>query len=222
MTQRGNRGERGLGFRRYLLVSTCLVAATLMAAPLVSAAALTSVVTDPVGDAVLTPGIAGPSYQDIVEASITLSHGQFIFTMDLAAPIPNSPPLLPPGTALIDWAWHLNTEPTQAPCGFPLAPATCFPFEFAIVIVWAGTSFTGILIDRRPLLTEGNAIVTAVPFTIQGTEVTASVSGAMIGNPSSFLWTAVTAAWSAGFGTDSFHPVDLAPDNSGFAAPWPG
>ncbi len=187
-------------------------------------ASLTSVVTDPVGDAVLTAaGIAAPPYQDIVKASITFKDSRFIFLMDLAAPVPNNPPLLPPGTALIDWVWQLQTDPTLFPCGFPGAPgpaAFCPPFEFVIGIVWNGTSFTGIFIDRRPLLMGGNAIVTVVPFNIKGSEITASLSGAMIDSPSSFGWHALTTAWAGGFGTDSFFPVDSAPDNFAFA-PWP-
>ena len=219
--QRVTEEFRTFGLRRYLVVSTLLMAATLMAAPLVSAA-LTSVVTDPVGDAMPTPGIAAPSYLDIVKASITSSHGQFVFVTDLAAPIPNSPPLLPPGIALIDWAWQLNTDPTKTVCGFPGGPGAslCIPVEFIVIIFWDGTSFTGMLIDRRPLLTGGNAILTAVPFNINGSEVIASSNGAMIDNPLSFGWRALTDTWSARFGTDSFHAPDFAPDN-GFA-PWPG
>ena len=209
-------------FRKCLVVSTLLVAATLMAVPFVSAAALTSVVTDPVGDASSTPGIAAPSYLDIAKASITLIHGQFVFVTDLAAPIPNSPPLLPPGVGLIDWAWQLNTDPTKTVCGFPGAPgaALCIPVEFIVIIFWDGTGFMGMLIDRRPLLTGGHAILTAVPFNINGSEVTASLSGVTIDSPSSFGWRALTDTWSAGFGTDSFHAPDFAPDNR--FAPWPG
>lgn len=208
--------------RRALLILTILFVLS-VSLPEARASALTSVVTDPVGDAFLTPGIAAPPYQDIVKASITLKGGQFIFLMDLAAPIPNSPPLLAPGNVLIDWVWQLQTNPTVLPCGFPGSPgsgAFCPPFEYVIGIVWNGTSFTGIFIDRTPLLTGGNAIVTAVPFSINGSEVTASLGGASIGNPSSFGWHALTTAWSGGFGTDSFHPVDSAPDNFAFA-PWP-
>ena len=209
-----------LRFSRYLVVSILLILATFMAAPLASAS-LTSVVTDEVGDAMLAPGIEAPLYQEIVMASITSSHGGFVFVMDLAAPIPNSPPLLPPGTTLIDWVWQLNTDTTKAPCGFPGAPgqsAFCQPFEFVIGVVWNGASFTGILIDRRPLLTGGNATIVSLPFTIQGSEVKVSLTGAIIDNPSSFGWRALTTAWSGGFGTDSFHPVDLALDSFGFAS----
>src|SRR5437899_12187372 len=111
------------------------MAATLVAAPFVSAAALTSVVTDRVGDAMRTPGIVGASYLDIVKASITLSHGQLVLVMDLAAPIPNSRPLLPPGVALIDCACQLNTDPTNTVCGFPggAGPALCIPVERIVI-----------------------------------------------------------------------------------------
>src|SRR2546428_13089316 len=91
----GQRVTEEFGFRRYLVVSTLLMAATLVAAPFVSAAALPSGVTDPGGDAMRTPGSVGPSYLDIAKASLPLSHGQLVFVMDLAAPQPNTPPPLP-------------------------------------------------------------------------------------------------------------------------------
>src|SRR2546428_13108141 len=118
----GQRVTEEFGFRRYLVVSTLLMAATLVAAPFVSAAALTSVVTDPVGDAMRTPGIVGPSYLDIVKASITLSHGQLVFVMDLAAPKPNTPPLHPPEAPLTAWAGQPNTDPPKQGCAFPEGP----------------------------------------------------------------------------------------------------
>ncbi len=184
-----------------------------------ASASSTSVVTDPVGDAIYAPGITGQAYQDIVEVSITLRHGQFTFVMDLAAPIPDSPPLLPPGVARLTWSWHLDTDPNTAPCGFPHAPGICANAEFFVYVLWDGTTFTGLLVDRRPLLTGEEAVLSPVSFTIEGSRITAFVDGAAIGDPSSFGWRSVAAIWAGPLGTESHLTLDNAPDQ-GFAT-WP-
>lgn len=184
-----------------------------------TSASSTSVVTDPVGDAIYSPGITGQAYQDIVEVSITQRHDGFTFGMDLAASIPDSPPLLPPGVERLTWSWHLDTDPNTAPCGFPHAPGICVNSEFFVYVLWDGTTFTGLLVDRRPLLTGGEAVLTPVSFTIDGSGITAFVDGPMIGNPSSFGWRSVAAIWPGPLGTESHHTLDIAPDE-GFAT-WP-
>src|SRR5206468_10521017 len=53
-----------------------------------AAAQLISVVDDPPGDAIITgSGTAVAAYQDIVDASIELKDGRFVFAMEVAAPI---------------------------------------------------------------------------------------------------------------------------------------
>ena len=205
---------------RWLSLAWVSMAVALIAAPPLSAASLTSVVTDPVGDtSVHDQAVVIAEYQDIVEASITLKGGKFILVMDVAAPIPSTP-ALPVGVKLLDWSFRLRTNSTAVPPGFPWAPGDkIHPTEFVIFILWNGASFTGILIDRRPLLTGGEAIVTPIPFSIQGAEITASDDAVMIGNPQTFQWRSTTDIWFTDLGTEAFFQPDSAPDFG--TVPWP-
>ncbi len=87
-----------------------------------TAAALTSVVTDPAGDASLILPLTLPAYLDIVKAEI-ISKGQtFAFSMDVAAPVPAAPALaadLGSFATSIWWLWALNTDPNAFPLAYP-------------------------------------------------------------------------------------------------------
>ncbi len=196
---------------RLLLALVSMAVAALMAAQPLSAASLTSVVTDPVGDAsTIAPGIVAAAYQDITKASVTLKDGRFIFVMDMAARIP-SKPTLPSGAMLLEWSIELDTDPTTFPTGFPFVQATATPVEYLVTILWDGTSFSGGLIDRRPSLTGGEAVVTPISFTIKGAEITASVDASKIAQSGSFMWIVITRIWTTPLGTLGFFPVDAAP-----------
>ena len=185
----------------------------------VSSAVLTSAVTDPVGDAVASQGegLTGAAYQDIVGSGIDQTGGVFNLSMDVAAPIPANP-VMPPGIKLQEWSWNLNTGP-GLPGGFPFAPGNAAPPEFVVHVLWDGTTFTGTVIDRRPLLTGGEARTTAVSFVINGSRVSASVNAAILGNPSSFTWIARTDDWPTLLGTNSVQTLDRAPDISPASLP---
>lgn len=216
MRERGTGAEARVvrsGFTGSTLLS--LVVAALFVAQPVSAA-LTSAIEDPVGDVGSPAGtqpvaIFAVPYQDIIGAAVTLKDGQFTLTMRLAASIPESP-ALPPNVVLLEWGWWFGTDPTTAPAGFPYSPGLSASSEFALFVLWDGTSFTATLIDRRPLLTGGEALLTSIPFGIKGSVITASVNAALLDNPSSFLWFADTEIWETQLGTASFHTLDVAPD----------
>ena len=87
-----------------------------------SSVASTSTVTDPAGDAVITgKGTVVFAYQDIVKASVTSRDGTFVFKMELAAAIPQNPPL-PNGAKLLMWRFGLRTDRTTCASGFPYPP----------------------------------------------------------------------------------------------------
>ena len=202
----------------FLLAS---VTALLLAQP-VGAAALTSVLEDPEGDMALPEElspVARQAYQDIVRAEISKKDGTFVFTMEVAGRIPETPELAPPGVALLEWRWALNVNPDTFPAGFPFAPGAHAPAEYQVQILWDGTNFIGQLIDRTPLLTGGQAIVTPLSFRIKGAEFKTSVNAAMVGDPSSFLWLVFTVDWPTPLGTNSFLTVDFAPN--GGPITWP-
>src|SRR3989454_367914 len=74
----------------------------------------TSVVLDPVGDVVKK----GTDYQDIVRAEITTQGRNFVFVMELAAPVPDNPPV-PSAADVIVWLFGLDTDPTAFQVGYP-------------------------------------------------------------------------------------------------------
>ncbi len=207
---------RGGGISGSALAMVAMAVAAMTMTPLASAA-LTSVVTDPVGDVLFH----APAFQDIVRSEIRESGGTFTLSMDVAGPIPVSPALPPPGENQIWWDFALLTSLAAFPQGFPFARGCNAPFDFFIHVVWDGTSFSGMLIDRRPLLAGEPAVVASVPFSfaMDRAEVRLFVDAAMIGGPSTFLWASATLDWSGPLGTCSLSGVDFAPNTS--LATWP-
>ena len=137
------------------------------------AAGNTSVVDDATGDWV---DITGRDYQDIVRAQVTKKGGSFIFVMTLVGAPQDNPPL-PSWADILLWDFALDTRPSAFPVGYPFTKNTAAPWEFVIAHIVYASGFTdpliptnspGILIDRRPLLTGGQAIVTPIHFIIDG------------------------------------------------------
>jgi len=196
--------------RASLLFFVALATAVMLARP--AFAAGTSVVTDPTGDAFFPDhALPAPAYQDIVQATVSLD-GEFTFGMDLAAAVPDTPAL--PGVMRMVWAWGVDTDRATAPAGFPFVPGPegAAPAEFLVWVVWDGATFSGIVIDRRPLLTGGEPIITSVPSHINGAQITVSVDAALLGSPSSFKWVSRTIDWRGPFGTLSNFDADRAPN----------
>jgi len=196
-----------------------------------TAAPLTSVVTDSVGDQDKT----GAAYLDIVRAEITKQGTNFVFVMTMAAPLPDNPEL-PSWADVMVWQPILDTDPTASPVGYPFTKNTAFPFEFFIQhrVYRPGftdpldpTSAADVLIDRRPLLTGGQALVTPIKVSIDGAQITFVVAAALLGDPSTFTWVEVSSAAKAGDDVKNAYnkhfPFDQAPDlNLGAPlATWP-
>ena len=160
----------------------------------------TSVVLDAGGDWV---DITGQDYQDILSVEISKKGSTFVFVMTLAGAVQDNPPF-PSWADILLWDFALDTRATEFPVGYPFTKNTAAPWEFVIGhIVYASgftdpllpTSSPGVLIDRRPLLTGGQAIVTPIQFTIDGANMTWVVDAALLGDPSTFQWAAGTSAW---------------------------
>lgn len=169
-----------------------------------------STVSDPIGDT--TPFHSTPAFQDIVLAQMTkTASGDFELHMELAGSVPVTPPLPPPAVSGIWWTWAFDLDPTTTPRGYPLAPGAELWPEFIVYVSWDGTEFAGTAIDRRPLLTGGEAIITPVSFSIDGTIVEAVLTSELIGDvPPSFRWVAGTAARSGPVGSQGYSFVDHA------------
>ncbi len=190
-----------------------------------------SVVTDPVGDL----QNKGSDYQDIIRTEITKQGRDFDFVMTLTAPVPDNP-ALPAGADVLVWQFLLDTDSTASPAGYPFTKNTAFPSEFMIQyrVYRSGftdpldpTSSTGVLVDRRPLLAGGQAILTTIKVSIDGTQITFVVNAGLLGDPSAFTWVSATCAAKAGDeaknGYSNHFCFDEAPDVSLGAplATWP-
>ena len=193
---------------RYRLAFAALVTVVVPIVATRPASGQTSVVIDPVGDV----DHHAPAFQDIVRGEIQKKGGSFILRMEMAGPIPGNPPLPQPANAQIWWAWAFDLDPTTTPKGYPFAPGDKVLTEFLVYVSWDGEEFRGYALDRRPLLTGGSAIVTPVPFSIDGAIVEAVLASALIGNPSSFRWGVRAIDVSSHVGTGAINPVDSAPD----------
>jgi hypothetical protein len=169
----------------------------------------TTTVSDPVGDA----NFNAPAFQDVVVAQMTkTAGGDFHLLMEMAGPVPATPPMPPPARTVIWWAWAFDLDPTTSPPGWPNPPPVGLPGEFVVIVSWDGTEFAGTAVDRRPLLTGGEAIFTPVTFSINGKILEADLPYALIGDvPPSFGWDAFIWDWPGPVGkSGGFVAVDLA------------
>jgi hypothetical protein len=167
--------------------------------------------TDPEGDALGSQGsgLTGEAYQDIVRAEVNSEDATFAFAMDVAANVPAAP-VLPGGITVQEWSWNINTSPAL-PRGFPFSPGSATPPEFIVMVLWDGIAFTGTLIDRRPLLSGGEAVSTSIPVEIVGARISAAVNANLLDDPPSFAWIARANDWPH-LGSNSLQTLDRAPD----------
>jgi hypothetical protein len=188
------------------LICGAICASVVLAISVPASAANPSIVTDPVGDA----SYKAPGYMDIVSAQLADSGGTLQFQMTVAEAIPAAPVLPSPATKQISWSWPLDTDPTTFPAGAPFAPGNSGgAAELIVTVAWDGSAFSAFLVDRRPLLTGGQAIVTPLGFTISGTLLRVDVQRSALGNPLSFSWGGVAFYWSGQLvGNNGNHFVD--------------
>ena len=209
--------------RRVLLIwwtrlsaAAVLAIAIMLRSGLSAEAATTASVVDPLGDATFR----APGFMDIVGADTVLVGESIQFQMSVAAAVPAEPPPTPPGSNQIEWDFAVDTDPSTFPAGnpFPSGPGQARAAEFIVKVTWDGSSFSGFLIDRRPLLSGGEATITPLAFSISGTDIQVDVPASLL--PSSFFWGAVTFYWSSPpGGTAGGHFVDaLQPFYTAFPA----
>jgi hypothetical protein len=167
----------------------------------------TSTVLDPVGDTFFRNA---PAFQDVVRGQMTkTASGDFELFMELAGPIPVDPALPPQGSSEIWWGWNFDLDPAAFPHGYPWGIDR--NSEFLFLVRWDGAEFAGTAIDRRPLLTGGQAVVTPVAFSISGTRVEAVLPFSLIGEvPPSFGWAPFTIAWAGPVGSEGVNVIDVA------------
>lgn len=193
-----------LRFARVLSVASVLA---LCITPRAHAA---STLTDPTGDYVSASSCNGQicePWQDIISAEMTHIGSGLRMTMTVLSTVP-AQPVLPPGIKFVVWAWRLNTDPNANPAGFPLPDGIDSPFEVIVDLKWDGKAFSGEVIDRRPLLTGGEAIVTPTQVVASGATITADVPASVVSLPTSFQWRATTNAFNGKEGSQGQYPID--------------
>lgn len=189
------------------------------------AAAVTSTVTDPVGDVKNN----APAWLDLTSASVARQGNRFVFAWNLAGPVPSEPAA---DTALPAHSDHvcvgdgLDTDVMSAPVGYPFGKNEANPLELFVAVCWnptgslgLGTGFVGLLVDRRPLLAGGPATVTPVDFRIDGQQVVIAMDAWALGEPATLAWVSFTEVANQADPNDAAKFPDGAPD-AGLAT-WP-
>ena len=82
------------------------------------------------------------------------------------------------------------------------------PAEFVVYVSWDGTEFAGTAIDRRPILAGGEAILTPVPFRINGTIIEADLASGLLDAVAPFTWGPFTMDWTGPVGGEGCHFAD--------------
>ena len=149
-----------------------------------------------------------PAYRDIALAQLTrLEGGVLEFSMTVADAIPAAPEL-EPSVQEIQCGFRIDSDPSTAPPGYPSAPAQAEPPEYVVRLLWNGESFRGELIDRRPLLSGGEAVITSIPFDLDGSTLTLWVDADAI-EATAFGLRGSNVDWlSAQQGNSAVSPID--------------
>jgi hypothetical protein len=192
-----------------LFTILCALPVSFAASP---ARAQTATVISPQGDAFYSNGHRAPAFLDILIASITISN-TLTLTVDVAGPLDALPN--PPGSGgIFFWNFPLNTDNSTDPPGFPEAPGKTGAAEFAVYAQWDGTAFSAVLVDRRPALTGGSALLYPIPVSVSGSRIILTVPAALAAQVQPLpgaTWNCDTG-WSNtslfGIGTQANHLAD--------------
>jgi hypothetical protein len=130
-----------------------------------SSASRIKMIDDPVGDSVpeTNPFLDTVAYGVDWVRNDEQAGGTFLFKFEEAAPIPESFKV-PMGYDAAQYSFCLDSDPSTSPGGYPFAnndPVWC---EFILTAVSDGGTWSGTLIDRRPILDGGNAETPGVTF----------------------------------------------------------
>jgi len=190
-----------------------LLSALLMSLAALTARAQTAAVIDPQGDAFYGNGNEAPAFLDILAASITISD-TLTLTVDVAGSLDALPN--PPGSpGVFDWHFALNTDDSTDPPGLPLPPGQTAPAEFYVGALWDGSTFSGLLIDRRPALTGQPALQYSIPVSVSGSRITLTVPAALAAQVRAAVvlpgatWNCLTLRADGTLGSHGLHGADV-------------
>lgn len=158
------------------------------------AATRTPMIEDPVGDSVpeTRPFMDAVAYGVSWHGALEQEGGTYLFKLEVAEPIPDAFEV-PEAYDAAQYSFCLDTDPATSPGGYPFAnedPVWC---EFILTAVSEGGTWTGTLIDRRPLVEGGEAETSEVSFFVDDVSGLFTVPGDMLGGAASFDW-AMTAS----------------------------
>jgi len=180
--------------RSVMIVMLCLPIAFLMIAQPALAGAM--VAEDPIGDTnQVANGKRAPGYMDIVGEKLAKKGDVYVFSMEVAASVPDMP-VLSQGVKAMFWNWAIDSDPNVYYGGWPLPPGLLTWPEFHITIMCDGEKFSAHVVDHRPLLTGGEEIFWEVPFVIKGSELSLTVGAWIIDDITEFSWGASTSVWT--------------------------
>ena len=153
-----------------------------------------------------------PAFQDLLLGQLTKDgDGGFQLLMEVAGAVPESPDRPHPANSEIWWTWVFDLD-AATPKGYPFNAAR--RPEFMVYVRWDGSDFAGFAIDRRPLLTGGEAVVFSVGsfgFNSDRTIIQMELDSALLDDfPESFHWNVVAFDWSGNVGSEGDHIVDIA------------
>jgi len=180
--------------RSVVTVMLCLPIAFLMIAQPACAGAM--VAKDQIGDTnQVANGKRAPGYMDIVSEKLAKKGDVYVFSMEVADPVPDKP-VLSQGVKMMLWNWAIDSDSSVYYGAWPLPPGLLTWPEFHISIMWDGEKFSARLVDHRPLLTGGEEIFRELPFVVKGSELSLTVDAWMIGDIAEFSWGASTSVWT--------------------------
>lgn len=175
----------------------------------------TEPVTDERADAFLRSGDAAPGYLDQVSGTVTAANERTLRFVDHLAAALAPGPELPKGDAAIGWSFCLDTNPGQAPIGFPMESVR--PCEFVLRVRWDGRDLQGLLIDRRPLMEGRYSQIQTVQPRWRKRSMELLIPLENLGNPERFDWSVSTEEFRS-LSSDVVYHVDELPEG-GVSAP---
>jgi hypothetical protein len=197
-------------YSRFLAIALAMTMTALLAGR--GTALADCAIDDPIGDVFWSHDgrvtAVVPAYRDIALAQLTsLEGGVLELSMTVAGAIPAAPEL-EPSIQEIQWGFRIDSDPSTAPPGYPSSPAQAEPPEYVVRLLWNGESFRGELIDRRPLSSGGDAVITSIPFAIDGSTVTLWVDAEAIEATAFLLRGNSVDRLSDGQGNRAVSPLD--------------
>jgi hypothetical protein len=160
-----------------LFTSLCTLLVSFAAVTAHAHTCATLAAVDAQGDAFYSNGHEAPAFLDILAGSFTVCD-TLTCTVDVAGSLDALPN--PPGSGgIFDWHFALNTVNSTAPPGWPFPPGQTAGSEFGVDALWDGTSFSGLLFDRRPALTGGSALLYSIPVSVSGSRIIITVPAAL-------------------------------------------